>query len=918
MKNIYLIFTFFFVSLVSFCQSTDLFFSEYAEGSSNNKYMEIYNGTGATVDLSEYAFPNVSNAPTTPGEYEYWNTFPVGASVADGDVYIIAHPSSDPLILAEADYTFSFMSNGDDGFCLVKQDGSWVDVNNDQVMQDDEITGYIFIDWLGSWDGDPGAGWDVAGVSAATKDHTLKRKESICSGNATPLGSFGTTAADSEWEVLDINTWTNLGSHVANCGSSPDPQITTTTNGINGFIQYVGTPSPEQFFGVEGINLVGDILATVSGDFEISLTSGSGFSNSLSLPQVAGEVALTQIFVRLNGSVVSSVQEEILLSDGADTAIVNLGGEILATNPTILASTDSLTGFSHFVGTPSTEQMFEVSGNYLTEDLNISVTGEFEISAESNGTFGNSLVIPSNYNATVFDASAPWTGYMNVFELPVNGGGYVFGSPWGLPDLQSIIVPANNSVKLMPNINTYSDNLTDPFWVDQTTLEGNKNMEANTFVEPGSSANGNDLIFAGNVVSNTLDSTYQAKYFIKALDPNNGYADAFGGSKTFDLPASGAFTVSATGAELAAGLIVQYGFTMIGPNANPSELGNLGSVVIDGNFQTGSVNNTAVYVRLNGAAENPNQSGTIDFSSSGAPSPQILLLGETLDYTVSAIGDVTSNDVDGVAESLGDFVQLQGVVHCIDFDGNDGYSFTIIDGNNDGINVFSFSDVSGYVVNEGDEIIVTGQIEQYNGLTEVVPDSIIVIAADMPTVSPTIVTALDESTESQYITIENLDFVTPIATFPTGSNNIDVTDGTNVYTIRIDSDTDIPGTNTPLAPFSVTGVGGQFDNSNPYDSGYQLFPCGAGSFETSPTTGLNEEISNSIIAYPNPFNESISISILNAMDYVVSVFDCNGRIVFSSNISSSAQISTSSWNRGVYIVEMKNKFGDSKIQRLVK
>ena len=398
-----------------------------------------------------------------------------------------------------------------------------------------------------------------------------------------------------------------------------DPQITTTTNGINGFIQYVGTPSPEQFFGVEGINLVGDILVTVSGDFEISLTSGSGFSNSLSIPQVAGEVALTQIFVRLNGSVVSSVQEEILLSDGADTAIVNLGGEILATNPTILASTDSLTGFSHFVGTPSTEQMFEVSGNYLTEDLNISVTGEFEISAESNGTFGNSLVIPSNYNATVFDASAPWTGYMNVFELPVNGGGYVFGSPWGLSDLQSIIVPANNSVKLMPNINTYADNLTDPFWVDQTTLEGNKNMEANTFVEPGPSANGNDLIFAGNVVSNTLDSTYQAKYFIKALDPNNGYADAFGGSKTFDLPASGAFTVSATGAELAAGLIVQYGFTMIGPNANPSELGNLGSVVIDGNFQTGSVNNTAVYVRLNGAAENPNQSGTIDCSSSGDP-----------------------------------------------------------------------------------------------------------------------------------------------------------------------------------------------------------------------------------------------------------------------------------------------------------
>ena len=37
----------------------DLFISEYAEGSSNNKYLEIYNGTGAEVSLAEYALPSV-------------------------------------------------------------------------------------------------------------------------------------------------------------------------------------------------------------------------------------------------------------------------------------------------------------------------------------------------------------------------------------------------------------------------------------------------------------------------------------------------------------------------------------------------------------------------------------------------------------------------------------------------------------------------------------------------------------------------------------------------------------------------------------------------------------------------------------------------------------------------------------------
>ncbi|SVD47715.1 uncharacterized protein METZ01_LOCUS400569, partial [marine metagenome] len=34
-----------------------LFFSEYAEGSSHNKYLEIYNGTDSTINLDNYAFP---------------------------------------------------------------------------------------------------------------------------------------------------------------------------------------------------------------------------------------------------------------------------------------------------------------------------------------------------------------------------------------------------------------------------------------------------------------------------------------------------------------------------------------------------------------------------------------------------------------------------------------------------------------------------------------------------------------------------------------------------------------------------------------------------------------------------------------------------------------------------------------------
>jgi hypothetical protein len=182
-----------------------LFFSGYAEGSSNNKFLEIYNPTDVAISLDGYAYPSVANAPTVPGEYEWWNEFDAGASIAPGDVYVIAHGSADPAILAEADETHNFLSNGDDGYMLV------------MGTQDD----FIQIDAIGDWNGDPGSGWDVAGVSAGTKDHSLIRKSDITSGNGGDwTASAGTNADDSEWIVLDQNDWTGLGSHdfTGSCG----------------------------------------------------------------------------------------------------------------------------------------------------------------------------------------------------------------------------------------------------------------------------------------------------------------------------------------------------------------------------------------------------------------------------------------------------------------------------------------------------------------------------------------------------------------------------------------------------------------------------------------------------------------------------------------------------------------------------
>jgi predicted extracellular nuclease len=184
-----------------------LFFSEYAEGTSNNKYLEIYNPTDEDVSLDGYAFPSVSNAPTTPGVHEYWNTFTEGAVVAAGGVYVITHGSADPAILAFADQNHTYLSNGDDGYALV------------YGTEDD----YVFIDVIGDFDGDPGAGWEVAGTGNGTKEHTLVRKSDVNAGVGYDWASAaGTNTDDSQWIVYDQNEWSYLGSHVwtGTCGAA--------------------------------------------------------------------------------------------------------------------------------------------------------------------------------------------------------------------------------------------------------------------------------------------------------------------------------------------------------------------------------------------------------------------------------------------------------------------------------------------------------------------------------------------------------------------------------------------------------------------------------------------------------------------------------------------------------------------------
>ena len=196
-------------SCILLADKEDLFFSEYGEGSSNNKYLEIYNSTSNPVNLSSYALTRVSNAPTTVGVYEYWVDFDSAAVILANDVYIISHSSADSIILAKTDMTYSSLSNGDDGFALVYGIEPSI-----PVLPGNE---YVILDYVGDFNGDPGSGWDVAGISEATKDHVLVRKCDINIGNTNWSSSAGTDSLNSEWTVLPNEDWSDIGQHTSPC-----------------------------------------------------------------------------------------------------------------------------------------------------------------------------------------------------------------------------------------------------------------------------------------------------------------------------------------------------------------------------------------------------------------------------------------------------------------------------------------------------------------------------------------------------------------------------------------------------------------------------------------------------------------------------------------------------------------------------
>ena len=193
---------------------SELFFSEYVEGWSQNKAIEVYNPTNATIDLSAYQIERYSNGATNSSAGGVTN---LAGMLASGDAFVLTNGETDtsstfgycdPILVSLGDmsepngsYPTPMHMNGNDAIVLSK--------------------GATIIDVIGKVGEDPASGaWTDDAASGFTMgtwwtaQHTLIRKASVKNGDGNGLDLFNPSL---EWDSLPAGSWSNLGMHTCDC-----------------------------------------------------------------------------------------------------------------------------------------------------------------------------------------------------------------------------------------------------------------------------------------------------------------------------------------------------------------------------------------------------------------------------------------------------------------------------------------------------------------------------------------------------------------------------------------------------------------------------------------------------------------------------------------------------------------------------
>jgi hypothetical protein len=183
-------------------------------------------------------------------------------------------------------------------------------------------------------------------------------------------------------------------------------------------------------------------------------------------------------------------------------------------------------------------------------------------------------------------------GFMNVYNLPADGGGFQFGQPWGFADLTAVY--SGYDLTLGPNtigdINEYwyqcvGDSV--PPNCGGPGAPGNKIMEANAYAEVTGPYAGQTVTFTGEVLSYSFTEAHVVYAFIKDFAPDySSYVD-----NTIVLSGTGPFSFSLATIN-DPNRHVQWGFQVVGENVWVTDVGPFGSITIGPDYEIATENST--------------------------------------------------------------------------------------------------------------------------------------------------------------------------------------------------------------------------------------------------------------------------------------------------------------------------------------
>ena len=372
MKKLYLLAIISVVSLrVSAQACSDLFISEYIEGSSHNKVIEIYNPTSGTVDLSHYRLQSYFNGNDTAQ-----NPMTLTGTLSSKDVWIGCNSQADSSILDSADAISSIVINwnGNDAIALI----------NTATGDTLDIFGFI--------GEDPGSnGWDVTGGTAV--DHTLVRNPDVQEG--TQDWSIGST----QWTVYPIDDFSHLGAHTMTPCDITIPSLFFTSDTLT-----VQESDGSFSFTVGIINPNGNATSV-----DVSVTGGSattGDDYNFTSPQTITFPANDATPIVVNGTInndgLSESDEsiELSLSNPTNQAIISGGAMkitivdddglgISSSNGNVFSFYPSISHglFNVSATLPASLHVFDLYGNEVRSIENMSGDFRLDLRDSAHGVY---------------------------------------------------------------------------------------------------------------------------------------------------------------------------------------------------------------------------------------------------------------------------------------------------------------------------------------------------------------------------------------------------------------------------------------------------------------------------------------------------------------------------------------------------